>query len=78
NGAAQDQPDGVKVYLTQPASRELQLLESRFPTEHMLDVIQHAKDGKRFFEARVFDGSDDGDKSLATTTIVGKQETPIA
>ncbi len=44
----------------------------------MLDVIQHAKDGKRFFEARVFDGSDDGDKSLATTTIVGKQETPIA
>ena len=78
NGAAQDQPDGVKVDLKQPSSRELQLAESRFPTEHMLDVIQNAKDGKRFFEARVFDGSDDGDKSLVTTTIVGKQETPIA
>ncbi len=76
NGAAQDQPDGVKVDLKQPASRELQLAESRFPTEHMLDVIQNAKDGKRFFEARVFDGSDDGDKALATTTIVGKQQTP--
>ena len=78
NGAAQDQPEGVKVDLSQPASRELQLAESRFPTEHMLDVIQNAKEGKRFFEARVFDGSDDGDKSLATTTIVGKQVTPVA
>ncbi|SCB56831.1 protein of unknown function [Rhizobium aethiopicum] len=78
HGAAEDQPNGVKVDLKQPASRELQLAESRFPTEHMLDVIQNAKDGKRFFEARVFDGSDDGDKSLVTTTIVGKQETPAA
>ncbi|MFC5755470.1 MULTISPECIES: cell envelope integrity EipB family protein [unclassified Rhizobium] len=77
NGAAEDKPEGVKVDLTQPASRELQLEESRFPTEHMLDVIRNAKDGKRFFEARVFDGSDDGDKSLVTTTIVGKQETPV-
>jgi hypothetical protein len=78
NGAAQDQPEGVKVDLSQPASRELQLAESRFPTEHMLDVIRNAKEGKRFFEARVFDGSDDGDKSLVTTTIVGKQVTPVA
>ncbi|WP_064691478.1 cell envelope integrity EipB family protein [Rhizobium aegyptiacum] len=78
HGAAEDQPNGVKVDLKQPASRELQLAESRFPTEHMLDVIQNAKDGKRFFEARVFDGSDDGDKSLVTTTIVGKQEIPAA
>ncbi|ARO23915.1 hypothetical protein GGE45_002288 [Rhizobium aethiopicum] len=78
NGAAENQANGVKVDLKQPASRELQLGESRFPTEHMLDVIQNAKEGKRFFEARVFDGSDDGDKSLVTTTIVGKQETPAA
>lgn len=78
NGAAQDQPEGVKVDLQQPASRELQLAESRFPTEHMLDVIQNAKEGRRFFEARVFDGSDDGDKSLATTTIVGRQVTPVS
>ena len=76
NGAAEDRAEGVKVDLKQPSSRELQLAESRFPTEHMLDVILNAKAGKRFFEARVFDGSDDGDKSLVTTTVVGKQATP--
>ncbi len=76
NGAAQDQAEGVKVALTQPTSKELQLAASRFPTEHMLDVIQNAKAGKRLFEARVFDGSDDGDKALATTTVVGKQVAP--
>ncbi|CAN7276256.1 cell envelope integrity EipB family protein [Rhizobium sp. LjRoot258] len=76
NGAAQDQAEGVKVALTQPTSKELQLAASRFPTEHMLDVIQNAKAGKRLFEARVFDGSDDGDKALVTTTVVGKQVAP--
>jgi hypothetical protein len=78
NGAAEDRAEGVKVDLKQPSSRELQLAESRFPTEHMLDVIQNAKSGKRFFEARVFDGSDDGDKSLVTTTVVGRQVTPAS
>ena len=62
--------------MTQPTSKELQLAASRFPTEHMLDVIQNAKAGKRLFEARVFDGSDDGDKALVTTTVVGKQVAP--
>lgn len=76
NGAAEDQTAGVKVDLKQPASKQLQLEASRFPTEHMLDVIQNAKAGKRLFEARVFDGSDDGDKTLVTTTVVGKQVTP--
>jgi hypothetical protein len=76
NGAAEDQAEGVKVDLKQPASKELQLAASRFPTEHMLDVIQNAKAGNRLFEARVFDGSDDGDKALVTTTVVGKPVTP--
>ncbi len=38
---------GVKVDLTQPAEpRSSQLAESRFPTEHMLDVIKNAKAGQ--------------------------------
>ncbi|NLS06822.1 cell envelope integrity EipB family protein [Rhizobium sp. P32RR-XVIII] len=78
NGEANNKADGVTVDLKRPQSKELQLAQSRFPTEHMLDVIENAKAGKRFFEARVFDGSDDGDKALATTTVVGKQVTPVA
>jgi len=77
-GAAQDDATGVKVALTQPTAKQIDIAESRFPTEHMLDIINNAKLGKNFFEARVFDGSDDGDKSLDATTVVGKQEAPAA
>ncbi|MGV1757699.1 cell envelope integrity EipB family protein [Rhizobium sp. P44RR-XXIV] len=75
-GAATDDQKGIKVDLTQPHSKQVELIQSRFPTEHMLDIIQNAKIGKKFFEAQVFDGSDDGDKPLIATTVVGKQETP--
>ncbi|MEZ2219686.1 cell envelope integrity EipB family protein [Rhizobium sp. RCC_161_2] len=75
-GAAADDQKGIKVDLTQPKPRQLELIQSRFPTEHMLDIIHNAKLGKNFFEAQVFDGSDDGDKPLLATTVVGKSETP--
>ncbi len=75
-GAATDDQKGIKVDLTQPHSKQIELIQSRFPTEHMLDIIHNAKLGKNFFEAQVFDGSDDGDKPLIATTVVGKQETP--
>jgi hypothetical protein len=75
-GAAQDNSKGVEVELTQPSAKKVDLAASRFPTEHMLEIIQNAKLGKRFFEARVFDGSDDGDKSLVATTVVGKLASP--
>lgn len=76
-GQAQDeQAGGVRVNLAEPAKKEVDLAASRFPTEHMLDIIKNAKQGKNFFEARVFDGSDDGDQSLVATTVVGKKEMP--
>lgn len=77
-GEARDDSAGVKVDLAKPDKREVQLTASQFPTAHMLDVIEHAKKGERFFEARLFDGSEDGDQSLLTSTIVGAQQTPKA
>jgi hypothetical protein len=75
-GDASTGETGVKVDLTGPDGREIDLPASTFPTNHMLEVIKNAKEGKRFFEARVFDGSEDGDKSLLTTTVIGKQQDP--
>ncbi|MDO9415409.1 cell envelope integrity EipB family protein [Pararhizobium sp.] len=75
-GTAHDISRGVSVELTEPDAKKVDLAESRFPTEHMLEVIDNAKKGNRFFEARIFDGSDAGDKTLLTTTVVGKQEMP--
>jgi len=70
-GLAEDQKDKVSVALTSPSEKQVDLQPSRFPTEHMLEVIKTARSGKHFFEARVFDGSDNGDKTVFTTTVVG-------
>ncbi len=75
-GSAADVEGKMKVDLSKPDPREIDLVPGEFPTEHMFQVIENAKMGKRIFESRVFDGSDDGDQSLITSTLVGKQQTP--
>jgi hypothetical protein len=75
-GSAHEAKEGVKVDLTSPDKREVDLAQSLFPTEHMLEVIDRAKKGEKLFESRIFDGSDSGDKTLITTTMVGKFQQP--
>jgi len=77
-GTAREDKKGVSVDLTAPDARKLELAASRFPTEHMVEVIAHAKKGEHFFESRIYDGSDSGDKTLMTTSVVGKKEMPKA
>ncbi|WP_075288858.1 cell envelope integrity EipB family protein [Pararhizobium arenae] len=76
-GSAHDDKAGVVVDLTEPEKRKVDLAQSLFPTEHMLEVIDKAKKGETLFESRIFDGSDSGDKTLITTTLVGKQRGPL-
>lgn len=67
---------GVEVELEEPEERELTLSAGKFPTEHMLELIEKAKAGERFFESRIYDGSEEGDRVMLTTTVVGKLEQP--
>lgn len=71
SGMAEKQSDTLSVDLISPVEKELSLTAARFPTQHTLDVIDRARKGQHFFEARIFDGSDDGDKTLFTSTVVG-------
>jgi hypothetical protein len=75
-GEAKADSKGVEVALKAPDSRTLELAQSSFPTEQMLEVIERARKGERFFETRVFDGSEDGDKALYTATVVGDKVSP--
>jgi hypothetical protein len=76
SGDASQGEGGVKVELQGQNQREIDLPASAFPTSHMLDIILNAKDDKRIFETRVFDGSENGDQSLLTSTVIGKAATP--
>ncbi len=74
-GEATHAADGVDVTLNLPESRELSLAGGRFPTEHIQAVLERAAKGEHFFESRIFDGSDDGDKTLLATVIIGEKGT---
>ena len=76
SGDASQGDNGVKVEISGPSGKEIELPASDFPTDHMLEVIRNAKSGKNVFEARVFDGSENGDQSLMTTTVIGKPQAP--
>jgi hypothetical protein len=66
----------MKVQLKSPNARDIDLPTGVFPTEHMVEVIDNAEKGTKFFQARVFDGSENGDQSLLTTTVIGKEQPP--
>lgn len=77
-GSAHEAKQGLTVDLTSPDKRKVDLAQGLFPTEHMLDVIDRAKRGETLFESRIFDGSDAGDKTLITTTMIGKPQKATA
>ena len=70
-GHAENLKTKLSVELLAPSEKQVELQPGRFPTEHMLELIKRARSGEHFFEARVFDGSDNGDKTVYTSTVVG-------
>ena len=66
----------MSVDLAQPKQETLALgKDILFPTQHIARIIETAKSGASVLEARVFDGSDTGEKIFDTLTVVGKEET---
>lgn len=78
SGLAADLKDGVRIELSQPDTRTVDVDSSHFPAEHLIELIKRARTGKTFFEARIFDGSEEGDRSYLTTTFVGDASGPDA
>lgn len=74
---AEDQARLPRSISKQLASKNLQLEAAVSHRTHD-GCHQERHAGNRLFEARVFDGSDDGDKALpATMTVVGKPVTLV-
>ncbi|MEM5495183.1 cell envelope integrity EipB family protein [Hoeflea sp. AS16] len=73
-GSAEVKGDGLSVALERPDKLALDISMAHFPTEHMIELIDKARDGERFYESRIYDGSDAGDKAMITTTILGEKQ----
>jgi hypothetical protein len=78
--AVRERPnDAVKVKLSQPAHAELNLSgQVLFPTQHSLALIDAASTGAVLFQARIYDGSEKGQKVYETTTFIGRKVQPGA
>lgn len=71
-GTATKEPNGVKVEIDKPQKNTLELASTQFPTQHLEELIGKAEKGETFYETNLFDGSEDADRVMTTTVIVGK------
>lgn len=75
-GKATSGTDGLGIELVSPAEMSAQRPGPvRFPTDHMLSLIDAAKAGRQVVTAAVFDGSETGDKVYRTTSFIGPEIT---
>jgi hypothetical protein len=72
-GSAKLEPSGLKVDLDKPEKQTLELDNTQFPTHHLIELIDKAEKGETFYETTLFDGSEDANRVMTTTVVVGKQ-----
>lgn len=73
-GAAAIDGKGLAVSLEKPEKATLELEKTQFPTQHLAELIGNAKKGETFYETTIFDGSEDADRVMTTTVVIGKEE----
>jgi len=72
-GTAFREEAGLKVEIDKPERSEFELAATQFPTQHLVELIDKANKGETFYSTSLFDGSEDADKVMTTTVVVGKK-----
>ncbi|RAZ89662.1 DUF1849 domain-containing protein [Mesorhizobium hawassense] len=72
-GMATREAKGLKVDIDKPEKSSLELAATQFPTQHLVELIGKAEKGENFYQTNLFDGSEDANKVMATTVVVGKK-----
>jgi hypothetical protein len=79
DGRAERKGAGIGIKLTKPSGKTVTLNASLiFPTEHMRRIIAAARAGEAVVEVPVFDGSETGEKTYDTLTVIGRAIPPDA
>jgi hypothetical protein len=71
NGSATSSATGIEVALEKPQPSDVTLESSQFPSKHLAELIGRAKAGEKFYETTLFDGSDDADRLMVTSVVIG-------
>ena len=73
-GTATLQADETSVKIDKPERRTVSIEKTRFPTQHLLELIDRAKKSENFYETTLFDGSENADKVTTTTVVIGRKK----
>ncbi len=66
--------EGLAVDLSKPKPAKLRFSGNiLFPTQHSVEILASALKGGRIVQAKIFDGSEQGQKLYTTTAFIGKQ-----
>ena len=76
-GKAVAKDTGLAVEIDKPDKKTIDLRKTQFPTQHLEELIAKANMGQTFYETNLFDGSEDGDKVMTTTVVVGKKSEAV-
>ena len=79
DGQAERAPEknGIVVKLTEPRDKSFDLgVDLVFPTEHVRRIIGAARAGQSILEVSVYDGSEIGEKTYDTLTVIGHEIKP--
>jgi hypothetical protein len=77
DGDAERKADGIAVKLNKPEKKSFSLDAGlAFPAEHMRRIIEAAIAGKNILEFPVYDGSETGQKTFNTLTVIGHEIAP--
>jgi hypothetical protein len=72
-GTATREPSGVKVELEKPELQNIDLGRPLFPTQQLIEMLDKADVGDTFYETSLFDGSENADRAMTTTVVIGKK-----
>jgi EipB-like len=72
-GSATRDAKGIEVNVEKPEGLDVKLEPSQFPTMHLAELIKRAQAGDTFYETSLFDGTDEGDRLMKTSVVIGKK-----
>lgn len=72
-GSARLDKKQTLVSLEKPKEKLVRLEATKFPTRHLIELLSQIQQGETFYETTLFDGSEDADKIMTTTVIIGRE-----
>lgn len=76
-GSATRGPDAVRLVVRRPREVNSQIDRTTiFPTEHLIRIVEAAREGRNILEVKVYDGAETGEKLYNATAVIGRRIAP--